>query len=39
MIGHPFNPVYLLPAVEIVPGKKTSKNFYKKQKNFMSQYQ
>ena len=24
MIGHPFNPVYLLPAVEIVPGKKTS---------------
>ncbi len=27
MIGHPFNPVYLLPAVEIVPGKKTSKNF------------
>ena len=36
IIGHPFNPVYLLPAVEIVPGKKTSrknlylaKNFYK----------
>ena len=26
IIGHPFNPVYLLPAVEIVPGKKTSKN-------------
>ncbi len=25
IIGHPFNPVYLLPAVEIVPGKKTSK--------------
>ena len=24
LIGHPFNPVYLLPAVEIVPGKKTS---------------
>ena len=22
MIAHPFNPVYLLPAVEIVPGKK-----------------
>ena len=22
LIGHPFNPVYLLPAVEIVPGKK-----------------
>ena len=36
IIGHPFNPVYMLPAVEIVPGKKTSKiniikanNFYK----------
>ena len=25
IIGHPFNPVYLLPAVEIVPGKRTSK--------------
>ena len=24
IIGHPFNPVYLLPAVEIVSGKKTS---------------
>ena len=22
IIGHPFNPVYLLPAVEVVPGKK-----------------
>ena len=25
IIGHPFNPVYLLPAVEIVPGKKLQK--------------
>lgn len=24
IIGHPFNPVYLLPLVEIVPGNKTS---------------
>ena len=24
VIGHPFNPVYLLPLVEIVPGEKTS---------------
>lgn len=24
IIGHPFNPVYLLPLVETVPGKKTS---------------
>jgi carnitine 3-dehydrogenase len=36
VIGHPFNPPYLLPLVEIVGGKKTSKlavewafNFYK----------
>ena len=27
IIGHPFNPSYLLPAVEIVPGKKTTKKF------------
>lgn len=25
LVGHPFNPVYLLPLVEIVPGKKTTK--------------
>ena len=25
LIGHPFNPVYLLPLVEIVPGKTTAK--------------
>jgi carnitine 3-dehydrogenase len=25
IIGHPFNPVYLLPLVELVPGDKTSK--------------
>jgi carnitine 3-dehydrogenase len=24
LIGHPFNPVYLLPLVEIVPGEKTA---------------
>ena len=29
MIGHPFNPVYLLPAVEIVPGKKNFKEIFK----------
>jgi len=27
MIGHPFNPVYICPGVEIVPGKKTKKKF------------
>ncbi len=34
MIGHPFNPVYLLPAVEIVPGKKTAKKFLYKARKF-----
>jgi carnitine 3-dehydrogenase len=34
MIGHPFNPVYLLPAVEIVPGKKTNKKFLNKANRF-----
>ena len=34
MIGHPFNPVYLLPAVEIVPGKKTSMKYLNKAKKF-----
>ena len=34
MIGHPFNPVYLCPGVEIVPGKKTNKFFINKAKKF-----
>jgi len=34
IIGHPFNPVYMLPAVEIVPGKKTSKSTLKKANDF-----
>ena len=34
IIGHPFNPVYMLPAVETVPGKKTSKTIIKKTNNF-----
>ena len=34
MIGHPFNPVYLCPGVEIVPGKKTNKFFLNKAKKF-----
>mgnify|MGYP001353924821 FL=1 len=33
-IGHPFNPVYLLPALEIVPGKKTSKAILNKAERF-----
>ena len=34
MIGHPFNPVYLLPAVEVIPGKKTSMKYLNKAKKF-----
>ena len=34
LIGHPFNPVYLLPGVEIVPGNKTKKLFLNKAKKF-----
>ena len=34
MIGHPFNPVYMLPGVEIVPGGKTQKSYINKAKNF-----
>ena len=34
IIAHPFNPVYILPGVEIVPGKRTKKNFLKKAYKF-----
>ena len=34
MIGHPFNPVYLCPGVEIVAGKKTKKNFLNQANKF-----
>ena len=34
LIGHPFNPVYLLPLIEIVPGKKKSKKYINKTINF-----
>ena len=34
MIGHPFNPVYLCPGVEIVPGKKTHNKFLNKANKF-----
>ena len=34
MIGHPFNPVYMCPGVEIVPGKKTAKKFINKANKF-----
>jgi carnitine 3-dehydrogenase len=30
VVGHPFNPVYLLPLVEIVGGEKTSRAFVEK---------
>ena len=34
IIAHPFNPVYLLPLVELVRGKKTENIYIKKAKNF-----
>ena len=34
MIGHPFNPVYMCPGVEIVPGKRTKKIFLNKANKF-----
>ena len=34
IIGHPFNPVYLCPGVEIVAGKKTKKKFINKANKF-----
>ncbi len=34
IVAHPFNPVYILPLVEIVKGKKTSKFFLKRAENF-----
>ena len=34
MIGHPFNPVYMCPGVEIVPGKKTKNKFLNKANKF-----
>ena len=34
MIGHPFNPVYMCPGVEVVPGKKTSKKYLNKANKF-----
>ena len=34
IIGHPFNPVYILPALEIVPGKKTSEAILTKANRF-----
>ena len=36
MIGHPFNPVYMCPGVEVVPGKKTKKYYINKAKKFYS---
>ena len=36
IIAHPFNPVYLLPLVELVPGGKTDKKYIAKANNFYS---
>tara|TARA_Y100000590_G_scaffold267065_1_gene299933 strand:- start:524 stop:1459 length:936 start_codon:yes stop_codon:yes gene_type:complete len=34
IIAHPFNPVYLLPLLELVKGKKTNNNILKKSDHF-----
>jgi len=34
IIAHPFNPVYILPGVELVPGKKTKSKYMHKAKKF-----
>ena len=34
IIAHPFNPVYMIPGVELVPGKKTNKKFLNKANKF-----
>ena len=34
IIAHPFNPVYMIPGVELVPGKKTKKNILNKAYKF-----
>ena len=34
IIAHPFNPVYMIPGVELVPGKKTKKNTLSKANRF-----
>ena len=34
LIGHPFNPPHLIPLVEIVPGKRTSKEALEQAKEF-----
>ncbi len=34
IIAHPFNPVYMIPGIELVPGKKTKKKFLNKANKF-----
>src|SRR5207248_11686063 len=34
LVGHPFNPVYLLPLVEVVPGARTSSDAVEKAADF-----
>lgn len=36
IVGHPFNPVYLLPLVELVAGKKTDPTYIEKAKTIYS---
>jgi carnitine 3-dehydrogenase / betainyl-CoA thioesterase len=34
VVGHPFNPVYLLPLVEVVPGQRTSEDTVRRAMSF-----
>ncbi len=36
LIAHPFNPVYMCPGVELVPGKKTDKKYIYQSKKFFN---
>ena len=37
MVCHPFNPVYLLPLIEVVPGKLTSAGHFESAKMFLQE--
>ena len=37
MVCHPFNPVYLLPLVEVVPGRLTSDEHFKSAKKYLTE--
>lgn len=38
IVAHPFNPVYLMPLVELVGGEKTDDHLWKRQDNFTNKW-